>query len=674
MRYTAKVGVDGVKGGRPLAADVPDNVAQLFETAQRYVEGYFAERRDDPTRGIIEIAGERYILVRAAAMSTEFFELVVDLYRERGEEEARAVASGFLFDIAHALGKSDARSFHTKMNVTDPMERLSAGPIHFAFTGWAKVAILPTSHPSPDDDFLLIYEHPSSFEADSWLRSGKRAAIPICFMNSGYSSGWCQESFDTNLVSVEISCRAAGDAACRFIMAPPSRIHEYLGTYAPNRSEASHGASLEVPEFFKRKRLEEELHRYRDRLEELVAERSSELLRANQQLRQEIAERKLIESQLLHAQKMEAIGTLAGGLAHDFNNLLTTVMASVQLAIRHSKSDERTVEWLRDAQNATERAADLTKQMLYLSRREEQAFGPVDMVSLISRTCRFLRQTLPMPIRVEEHVPDDPIVVEGDLAQLEQTILNLAINARDAMKDGGVLSIRAERVIVAPDAAAAIPEARAGEFARLSVGDTGTGIPPEVAKRIFEPFFTTKAPGSGTGLGLAMVYGCATAHQGWVTLDSEDEHGCVFHIYLPLSADSVPSKADDQDHMPCGDEHVMLVDDAGAVRYAGQSILESCGYDVVTACDGREALAKAAEIGPRLAMIITDLVMPRASGRDLLRGLRDAGSRVPVILTSGHAVDREVSDLIEEGFAAFIQKPFDAHTLARIVRQVLDAG
>ncbi len=282
----------GNPDGSLKTVNVPDMFAQPFLKAQDYVKQFFADRVENPEKATIKISGERYILVRAASMSIEFFDLIKYLYRDYSKEESRKVANGFLFDIAHALGKADAKVFHTKMNVEDPVEKLSAGPIHFAYSGWAFVDILPGSKPSPDEDYFLIYDHPFSFEADAWLSRNKKTDFPVCIMNAGYSSGWCEESFGIPLVAVEIECRSKGDEHCRFIMAPPSRIDEHLSRYNKKPYEDSAKLhSFEIPEFFQRKRMEEEIKKYQNHLEELVSQRTSQLEIINEKLKQEILER-----------------------------------------------------------------------------------------------------------------------------------------------------------------------------------------------------------------------------------------------------------------------------------------------------------------------------------------------------------------------------------------------
>jgi diguanylate cyclase (GGDEF)-like protein len=266
---------------------VPAQFEAPFLQAQDYVARYFANRVEQPDTATISINGERYVLLRAASLSVEFVELVQKLYQDEGEEQARSVANNLLFDLAHALGRADARSFQQKMGVGDPIHNLSAGPIHFAFSGWAFVDISPESRPSPDEDYFLLYDHPYSFESHSWLAKGKQSAGPVCIMNAGYSSGWCEESFGLPLVAAEIECLAAGGQHCRFIMAPPSRIEAHLASHA-HRHGADTGSAqgrAAVPEFFQRKRMEDELRSANERLEQRVRERTEDLERATEQLR-----------------------------------------------------------------------------------------------------------------------------------------------------------------------------------------------------------------------------------------------------------------------------------------------------------------------------------------------------------------------------------------------------
>ena len=237
--------------------NIPEQFRPVFEKAQEYVSRYFASKKEDPSRGTIEIFGERYILVRAASLSVEFFDAVTKLYEKEGKEEALNIGRQLLFDIAHAIGINDARNFHNKMNLKDPIEKLSAGPIHFSYSGWAFVDIFPESSTSSDENYYLIYDHPYSFESAAWLKSGKKSDFPVCIMNAGYSSGWCEESFGITLVASEILCRAKGDHVCRFVMAPPSKIEERISDYMRTESGlAERIAGYDIPGFFRRKEIE----------------------------------------------------------------------------------------------------------------------------------------------------------------------------------------------------------------------------------------------------------------------------------------------------------------------------------------------------------------------------------------------------------------------------------
>ncbi|MFA5238513.1 MAG: XylR N-terminal domain-containing protein [Phycisphaerae bacterium] len=224
---------------------VPEQFEPIFQKAEEYVSDYFSLKKEDASKGTIEIFDERYILVRAASMSVDFFGTIKEMLMEDwGQEKASEMARNLLFDIAHTIGKMDARSFHRKMCVHNPIERLSAGPVHFAYTGWAFVDISAESKPMANEDYYLLYDHPFSFEADAWEKSGKHSSSCVCAMNAGYSSGWCEESFGIPLVASEIMCKAKGDSTCRFIMAQPSKIAQYLHDYLHNHPEIPDNATL----------------------------------------------------------------------------------------------------------------------------------------------------------------------------------------------------------------------------------------------------------------------------------------------------------------------------------------------------------------------------------------------------------------------------------------------
>ncbi|MEZ4937167.1 MAG: histidine kinase dimerization/phosphoacceptor domain -containing protein [Crocinitomicaceae bacterium] len=235
--------------------NVPDAIRPIFDQAEESVRSYFKNILARPSEGTIEIDDERYVLLRASSLSVGFFKKIKDLYSDKGEEKSYTIGRNFLFDVAHVLGLEDAKNFHQKMDLKDPIQKLSAGPIHFAYSGWAFVDIDPSSNPSPNEHFYLKYDHPFSFEADSWIKENKKSEFPVCIMNAGYSSGWCEESFGIPLTAVEISCRAKGDDKCTFIMAPPDKIKDYL----PSKNEKMDALEYEIPSFFERKKTEEKL-------------------------------------------------------------------------------------------------------------------------------------------------------------------------------------------------------------------------------------------------------------------------------------------------------------------------------------------------------------------------------------------------------------------------------
>lgn len=234
---------------------VPEAFKEIFDLAEENVKAYFSTFEGSAQEGQILINGERYVLIRSASLSLEFLDVLKELYSNREESEAIRIGNNFLFDIAHVLGKEDAKAFHQKMKLTDPVQKLSAGPVHFAYTGWANVEILPESNPSPDENFFLKYYHHNSFEAQSWIKTNRKSDIPVCTMNSGYSSGWCEESFGIPLTAVEIECEAHGAKHCTFIMAPPDRIQEHLS----KESLLKDSGAYDVPIFFERKYHEEQL-------------------------------------------------------------------------------------------------------------------------------------------------------------------------------------------------------------------------------------------------------------------------------------------------------------------------------------------------------------------------------------------------------------------------------
>jgi len=309
---------------------VPEPFKPLFDLAQQTVHDYFRYLKMDPTKGTIEINEQRYVLVRASALSKDFLDTIQKLYADRGEQEAMAIGKNFLFDIAHVIGMNDARNFHLKMNLTDPISKLSAGPVHFAYSGWAFVDILPESNPTPDENFYLFYNHPYSFEADSWIRAGKKSDTPICIMNAGYSSGWCEESFGIPLTAAEVTCTAKGDAHCTFIMSPPDKIQEHLDRYnIDNKKNYTQKEAYNIPTFFERKKVEEEMQKSKILAEESVKSKSDFIANMSHELRTPLGAiigfTDLLKKTILSAQQKEyldAINSSGNSLLSIINDIL----------------------------------------------------------------------------------------------------------------------------------------------------------------------------------------------------------------------------------------------------------------------------------------------------------------------------------------------------------------
>jgi two-component sensor histidine kinase/predicted hydrocarbon binding protein len=301
---------------------VPEPFKEIFVEAEKNVRKYFSETEKTADNGEIKINGERYVLIRSAALSYEFMDVFMEFYSNRPKEEAQRIGQNFLFDIAHVIGKKDANAFHKKMKLSDPVQKLSAGPVHFAFTGWANVEISPESNPSPDETFFLKYHHHNSFEAQSWVQDERKADFPVCNMNSGYSSGWCEESFGIPLTAVEISCEAHGDEHCTFIMAPPDKIHEYLEKEDTYKSPDDY----DVPVFFQRKYNE-------DKLKDSLKQKETLLQEVHHRVKNNLQ----VISSLLNLQKR---GINDPVLEREFNTSIGRVktMASIQEMIYGGKN------------------------------------------------------------------------------------------------------------------------------------------------------------------------------------------------------------------------------------------------------------------------------------------------------------------------------------------------
>jgi PAS domain S-box-containing protein len=391
--------------------------------------------------------------------------------------------------------------------------------------------------------------------------------------------------------------------------------------------------------------------------------------------KRDLTEQKEMEVHALRAQRMESIGTLAGGIAHDLNNVLAPIMMSIELLKLDSDNDPRRRKILDTVHVSCQRGADLVRQVLSFARGLDGQRVAIRLLPLIDDLKGIISETFPRNIRIVTKVSRDLWSMTGDPTQLHQLLLNLAVNARDAMPDGGKLTITAENVTIDDQYAGTSGDAKAGSHILLQVTDTGFGIPAEMRERIFEPFFTTKEQGKGTGLGLATVHSVIKNHGGFLNLESEVGRGTTFKIYLPADSANRPP---DTLHplipeLPRGkDELVLVIDDEFSIRDITQQTLETFGYRVITASDGAQAVVLYAKQPHQIGLVITDMMMPIMDGAATIHVLTRINPLVRVIATSGLDVADNVAKATRAGVNDFLRKPYTAQTLVRLVREVLD--
>ncbi len=388
----------------------------------------------------------------------------------------------------------------------------------------------------------------------------------------------------------------------------------------------------------------------------------------------DVTKSKSLEEQLRHAQKMEAIGTLAGGIAHDFNNLLTIISGYTELAIRTEGWGDQSNGDLRPVLEAARRGAGLVKQILTFSKRVESEPCPMDMNQLVKQTEKLLSKTIPKMIKICLELTDNLKTINADPAQMEQIILNLAVNSRDAMPDGGELLIRTENVVLDEEYCTVHAEVEPGEYILLTVSDTGRGMETAVMERIFEPFYTTKPSGEGTGLGLAMVFGIVKSHGGHVACYSEPGEGTSFKVYLSAMKNGVALSLPpaSEEVPPRGTETILMADDEEMIRGLGARILHKAGYTVLTASNGHEALQVYNRERERISLVLLDLIMPGMGGKQCLQEILKIDPDMKVILASGFPEKTRTRGAIGAGARGFINKPFKINEMLRLVRKVLD--
>jgi PAS domain S-box-containing protein len=390
----------------------------------------------------------------------------------------------------------------------------------------------------------------------------------------------------------------------------------------------------------------------------------------------DITEKKKIEAQFMRAQRMEGIGTLAGGIAHDLNNILTPIMMSIEM-LKAISTDHRTRGILETIEVSSKRGADIVRQVLSFARGVEGERIEVRPRNLVKDIQALLKNTFPKNIRMDIAIPNGCWAVLGDPTQLHQVLLNLSINARDAMPNGGTLTITAENVVVDQQYAGMDVETKMGRYVVMNVTDSGLGIPPEIIDKIFDPFFTTKEVGKGTGLGLSSVVAIVKSHEGFLNVYSEPGRGTTFKVYLPaldISSDTEKQLSGKLFSLRGNGEMVLLVDDELSILNITSQTLQTFGYRVLTATDGAKALAAYMENQNDIAVVLTDMSMPIMDGAAFIRTLIRFDPAIKIIAASGLDADGGVINVSTFGAKHFLTKPYTAGTLLKTLRAVLDAA
>jgi PAS domain S-box-containing protein len=386
----------------------------------------------------------------------------------------------------------------------------------------------------------------------------------------------------------------------------------------------------------------------------------------------DITEKKRMESQFLRTQRMESIGTLAGGIAHDLNNVLSPILMAIDM-LQLKTTDEASKKWLDVLRTNAERGGDMVRQVLSFARGVEGERVALQPKHLIKEIVKILRETLPKSIEISFQIPNDLWIISADATQMHQVLMNLCVNARDAMPEGGSIAIKADNVFVDENYARMHLEAKPGRFVVISVADTGPGMTPEIQSRIFEPFFTTKEMTKGTGLGLSTALTIVKSHGGFINVYSELHKGSHFTLYLP--AVDMPGAADAaalQTNLPLGHgETILVVDDEESIREITRGTLETFGYKVLTANDGTEALALYADKKNEIAAVLTDMVMPFMDGPATIRALQRMNPKVRIIAASGLGAGQRAGEGALEGVSVFLNKPYTAEKLLTTLAQVL---
>jgi signal transduction histidine kinase/ActR/RegA family two-component response regulator len=610
---------------------VPEQLRPVFDAAQDTVRAYFADIHADPSRGSIEIAGERYLLIRASALSYGFLSAIRRLYADRGDAEALHIGKTILFDMAHVLGVNDARNFHQKMGLTDPIAKLSAGPVHFAYSGWAYVDLLPESTPSIDEDCFLKYHHPFSFESHSWLQADKQTDFAVCIMNAGYSSGWCEESFGLPLTATEIACKAKGDDTCTFVMAPPHRMREHVERELATASDdALRRVFYDTPVFFERKDVEE-------RLREALA-------------RAEAAS--------------EAKSLFLANMSHEIRTPLTGVLGMSELLMRKDlpADQRRMVETIHESGRAL---LGILNDILDISKIEAGrltvASAPCDVRAVLREIAEALgapvaEKGLDLAVDVDPNVPP---WVSVDPLRLRQIVLNLAGNAVKFTEEGGI-TLRARWM-------------DPGSL-HLEVEDSGIGIAESKTTRLFEPFVqgddSDTRRFAGAGLGLSISRKLVELMGGEIGVRSTIGTGSTFWSTIPAPPVEGPTPEGPKPApAPLAVKAcVLLVEDDRTSRYVIEKMLTEYGCSVESVTNGREAVAACAT--GTYDVVFMDCQMPVMDGYEAtarIRELQGIGTRTPIIAMTASVMREQAERCRAAGMDDFLGKPLDGEQVGAVL-------
>ena len=619
---------------------VPGEMKPMFDIAQQTVHEYFRYLSMDPTKGTIEIYDQRYILVRASALSKDFLDTIQNLYADRGEHEALAIGKNFLFDIAHVIGMNDAKNFHAKMNLTDPISKLSAGPVLFAHTGWAFVDISSESIPAADENFFLLYNHPYSFEADSWVRSGKKSETPVCIMNSGYSSGWCEESFGIPLTAVEVNCIAKGDEHCTFIMSPPDKIQDHLERFHQrSKNKYDKKEQYEIPTFFDRKRVEEEMQRSRALAEESAKSKSDFVANMSHELRTPLGtilgfSDLLRKTNLSPVQKdyLDAVTTSGNSLLSIINNILDLSKLDAGKFI---------------VENIPFNVAELLHSLQVMYTRIAKEKG--------------LKLTLLIDSSIDYYVSADPM-------RLTQILTNLIGNAIKFTENG--------RIDVS-----CVTQKEDEETAELcfTIKDTGIGIPPEKLDTVFERFTqadsnTTRKYG-GTGLGLSITKQLIELLGGSIGVKSKEAGGAEFYFTLPFFKTSSKIPVNDTVRKVAFNtqKRILIVEDTLLNQKLTSIILQNNGFAISLAENGKKAVEMLKN--EPFDLILMDIQMPEMDGYQATCIIReDLQIATPIIAMTAHALAGEKEKCFRQGINDYLAKPFSENDLLFKIKPWIEDG